>query len=323
MTSLRTRWNHFWFEPALPDNLGLCRIILFGTMFLFYVFMPLLFPARGLLQNFAPWGTVSHAFWNPVWLISVLHIPAPSAPLIGAIQIVWRTALLFSCIGLFTRVSTSLSFALGVYLFGVASGFGKVHHMEHVLVFSFLIMAFSRCGDAWSIDALIRKRRPDSAQRPLGMSGEYTWPVRLIWVVIVLIYFAAGVSKVRHSGFAWITSDNMHYMLLWHNYHAASADPLTNWGPIMSRSVVMTRMLAVCGMGFELALPIVLFNKRVRYVLIPSMVAMQIGIALLIGPDFFQMILCQLLWVPWDRVVAYVSGHREARLSNSVAYDRA
>jgi Vitamin K-dependent gamma-carboxylase len=288
-------------------------------MFLFYVITPWLFPLWGVLENFAPWGTVSHVFWNPVWLISVLHISAPSAQLIESIQIVWRAALLFSCIGLFTRVSTALSFALGVYLFGVASSFGKIHHMDHVLIFSFLIMAFSRCGDAWSVDALIRKRRASKPRNPVGVSSEYTWPVRMIWVVIVLIYFAAGISKMRHSGFAWITSDTMSKILIWHSYHTASSDPITRWGPMLSRSVVMTRILALCGMGFELALPLVLFSKRIRYVLIPSMVAMQIGIALMVGPSFYQMILCQLLWVPWDRVVAYVTRSGEGRLGNSVA----
>jgi hypothetical protein len=323
MTSFRTQWNHFWFEAVLPDNLGLCRIILFGTMFLYYVLTPWLFPPWGFREDFAPWGTVSHAFWNPVWLISVLHISAPSAQFLAAIQIVWRTALLFSCMGLFTRASTALSFVLGVYLIGIASSFGKIHHMEHVLVFSFLIMACSRCGDAWSIDALIRKWRPSNPQTPVGMSGEYTWPVRMIWVVIALIYFAAGISKVRHSGFQWITGGTMHSILLWHSYHTASADPLTTWGPLLSRSVVMSRMLAVCGMGFELAFPLALFSRRVRYVLIPTMVAMQIGIALLIGPNFYQMILCQLLWVPWDRVVAYATKPGEERLRNSMTHKRA
>lgn len=320
MTSLRNHWNHFWFEAASPDNLGLCRIILFGTMFLFYVLVPSLFPSWGLLENFAPWGTVSHVFWNPVWLISVLHISAPSAQLLDVIQIVWRASLLFSSIGLFTRVSTALSSALAIYLFGIAASFGRIHHMEHVVVFSFLIMAFSRCGDAWSIDALIRKWRANRSHRPVDpveMSGEYTWPVRMIWVVITLIYFAAGIAKVRHSGFAWITSDTMSHILIWHSYHAASADPLTHWGLMLSRSAVASRMLAACGMGFELAMPLVLFSKRVRYVLIPCMVAMQMGIALMVGPNFYQMILCQLLWVPWDRVVVYVTGPGEGRLRHS------
>ena len=115
---------------------------------------------------------------------------------------------------------------------------------------------FSRCGDAWSIDALIRKGRgANKTQGPAEMSGEYTWPVRMIWAVIVMIYFVAGVSKVRHSGFEWINSDTMHNILIWHSYHMASADPLTAWGhPMLSRSVVMSRIKLAIWTGWGLML---------------------------------------------------------------------
>jgi hypothetical protein len=313
MTSLRKHWNHFWFEPASPDNLGLCRIILFGTMFLYYLLTPWLFPSWGYLEDFVPWGSVSHAFWSPVWLVSVLHLPPPSTPVLGTVQIVWRAALILSCIGLFTRINTLLSFALGLYLFSVPVSFGKIHHMEHVLIFSFLIMAFSRCGDGWSLDALIRKTRVGAIQQQPVMSGEYTWPVRMIWVVIALIYFAAGISKLRHSGFQWINSDNMSWLLTSQYYHVSLADPLTRWGLAMARGVMIPRLLAASGMLLELALPIALFSRRCRCVLVPSVVAMQFGIAVLMGPNFYQMILCQLLWIPWDRVGAQVTRLRRVR----------
>jgi hypothetical protein len=300
------RWNHFWFEAVSPDNLGLCRIILFGTMFLFYVLTPLFFPSWGFLQDFAPWGSVSRIFWNPdpVWLISFLHVPPASMQVLEAMQIVWRAALLLSCIGLFTGISTAVSFGLGIYLFGMEASFGEIHHFEHVLIFAFLMMAFSPCGDAWSIDVLIRRARVGAIEEPSAKSGEYTWPVRMIWVVIVSIYFAAGVSKVRHSGFEWIDSDNMRNLLMSGYYHISNADPLTSWGLVVSRSVTIPRLMAAGSMILELTLPLALFSQRCRWVLIPSVAAMQFGIAVLMGPNFYQIILCQLLWVPWDRVLA-------------------
>ena len=323
MSLLRKHWNRFWFETASPDNLGLCRIVLFGTMFLYYVLAPRLFSSWGYLADFVPWGSVSRVFWRPVWLMAVLHLPPASTQALEAMQGVWRMALMLSCIGLFTRMSTAISFALGLYLFGVPASFGKIHHMEHVLIFSFLIMAFSRCGDAWSIDALIRKARAGAIQQPPAMSGEYTWPVRMIWVVIALIYFAAGVSKLRHSGFEWINSDNMRYFLVLEHYHLSDADPLTSWGLAMARGVALPRMMAATGMILELALPIALFIPRSRWVLVPSVAAMQFGIAVLMGPNFYQLILCQLLWVPWDRVVVRVAQPREDRHRDAMVHEGA
>jgi predicted DCC family thiol-disulfide oxidoreductase YuxK len=323
MTTLRKRWDRFWFEGASADNLGLCRIILFGTMFLFYVFTPRLFPSWGYHEDFTLWGPVSRVFWRPVWLMSVLHLPPASTQVLEIIQFVWRAALAFSCIGLFTRISTATSFILGIYLFGIPVSFGKIHHQEHVLIFTFFIMAFARCGDAWSIDNLIRKAKAGAIQQPTVVSAEYTWPVRLIWVVIALTYFAAGISKLRHSGLDWINSDNMSYFLTSSYYHIADAEPFTSWGLQIARSAIMSRIFAGMGVFLELSMIFTLFSRRSRWVLVPSVAAMQFGIAAMMGPNFYQMIICQLLWVPWDRVVAQTTRPNKARQKYTVLYDGA
>jgi predicted DCC family thiol-disulfide oxidoreductase YuxK len=323
LTTLRKRWDRFWFEASSPDNLGLCRIILFGTMFLFYISTPRLFPSWGYHEDFTLWGPVSRVFWRPVWLMAVLHLPPVSAQVLEILQFVWRAALALSCIGLFTRISTGTSFILGLYLFGVPVSFGKIHHQEHVLIFSFFIMAFSRCSDAWSIDSLIRKARAGAIQQPAVLSAEYTWPVRMIWAVIALTYFAAGISKLRHSGFDWINSDNMSYFLTSSYYHIADAEPFTSWGLQIARSAMMSRMFAGIGVFLELSMIFTLFSRRSRWVLVPSVAAMQFGIAAMMGPNFYQMIICQLLWVPWDHVVARVTRPNNVRQKYTVLYDGA
>jgi hypothetical protein len=145
----------------------------------------------------------------------------------------------------------------------------------------------------------------------------------MIWVVMAMIYFAAGVSKLRHSGFEWIASDNMSQRLIWQCYHISIADPLASWGPALARTVMIPRLLAACGMILELVLPMALFSQRSRWVLVPGVAAMQFGIAVLLGPNFYQLILCQLLWVPWDRVLAPVTRLSEARCRHPVDYDPA
>jgi predicted DCC family thiol-disulfide oxidoreductase YuxK len=41
------------------------------------------------------------------------------------------------------------------------------------------------------------------------------------------------------------------------------------------------------------------------------------------GPNFYQMIICQLLWVPWDRVVRWLETRYEGGRTYSVAFDGA
>src|SRR5918993_2010473 len=214
MQVLGERWTRFWFEPVGPLNLGICRILFFGAFFLFY-----------LREDFSVWGEVSKSFWMPIDLFELLHLSAFSSSLLAVVQSIWKVSLALSCMGTFTRTSTISSFVLGVYLLGLPHNFGKVEHSDALVVIVLGIMAVSRCGDACSIDRLIwrvRRRGDSSVERPRA-SGEYTWPVRTVWVMLALIFFAAGVSKLRHSGLEWIFSDNMAILLLKAQFEEKSA----------------------------------------------------------------------------------------------------
>lgn len=313
MGRIAQRWNNFWFKPASADNLGLCRVIFYGTMLLFYLLTPVLFPSWGWHEDFSAWGKVSDVFWNPIWLFARFHIPRFSADLLAVIELIWRIALAFSCFGLFTRLSTAVSFILGLYLFGLPNSFGKTHHLDTLMVFCFLIMAFSRCGDAWSVDRLIQTARhgADSLAQRRSLSGEYTWPVRTIWVVTSLVLFAAGFSKLRHSGLQWITGDTMAIFLVQANYHTTDAEPLTSWGLNLAQSTRLSHLLAAAAVALEIGFPIALFSRRARWFIVPIGALMQLGIAVLLGPNFYQMMLCYSLWVPWDRVAAQLKRPRE------------
>ena len=81
---------------------------------------------------------------------------------ISVIDAAWKLSLVFSAIGLFTRFSNATAFVLCVYLFGLPNSFGKTHHLDILLLWTFLIMTFSRCGDSWSVDRLIKTARNGS-----------------------------------------------------------------------------------------------------------------------------------------------------------------
>ncbi len=146
-------WRQFWFEPATPYNLGFCRALFYGALFLFYMQM-----------DFSAWAEVDTIFWKPIWLFSHFHIPVISENLIVIIQFVWKAALGLSCIGLLTRLSTFTSFVLGIYLLGLPHNFGKTNHSDAILVFIFGIMAVSHCGDDLSVDRWLTRLRKSTRQ---------------------------------------------------------------------------------------------------------------------------------------------------------------
>jgi hypothetical protein len=290
---LRKRWTRFFFEPVEPRNLGLCRVLFFGAFFLFY-----------LPQDFSAWGYVGDSFFDPIVLFEILRLPVLSSDLLVIVQGVWKVSLALSCLGLFTRVSTISSLTLGVYLLGLENNFGKVHENETLVVISIGILALSRCGDAYSIDRLISRWRQGSnpTQGHPRISGDYTWPVRAVWVVFALTFFAAGVSKLRHSGLEWIFSDNMAISLITAQYHNSNLDPLTSWGLYLAQHAWLLHLVAAGTIVLEVSYPLALFSSKARWVIVPSVFFMLVGVRLLLGPTFDQFLICHLFWVPWERV---------------------
>ena len=65
-------------------------------------------------------------------------------------------------------------------------------------------------------------------------------------------------------------------------------------------------MLAAATVVFESGFPLALFSRRARWIIVPVMVCIQVGIHMLMGIDFRQFMIVYLFWVPWDRVGLFV-----------------
>jgi hypothetical protein len=124
MRWLHSRWRHFWFEPTPPVNLGICRALCYGGLFLSF-----------LGHDFSAWAEVSGVFWQPIWLLRRLHLPMLPGEMLDLLQLLWKAALGLCCIGLWTRFSTFIAFLLGVYLLGLPRSFGGISHTDCLLVF--------------------------------------------------------------------------------------------------------------------------------------------------------------------------------------------
>ncbi len=285
-------WNAFWFAPGPASTLGTCRLLFFGALFLWQ-----------LPHDFSAWGAYSSAWWMPIPLFDVLRVPAFSPATIEWIQAVWKVALLLSAIGWFARPAMAVAFVLGTYLMGLPHNFGQTQHFDTLVVFASGALALSRAGDACSVDAIRDAAGTRGGERPPD-DGEYTWPIRLVWVMMALIFFAAGVSKLRHSGLEWIFSDNLSYLLLRQQYHLSDGEPLTRWGIWVANHAWASRGLAAMSVGVETMFPLALFSRRARCVIVPAGLCFLIGIRTLMGPTFEQFMMCYVFWLPWSRIGA-------------------
>jgi predicted DCC family thiol-disulfide oxidoreductase YuxK len=301
------RWAYnLLFAPATPGNLGFCRLLFFALMTWFYWKL-----------DYTVWGNLPASFQNanPILIYKMLGLGVPAVATLAVMQAVFKVALVLACVGLLTRVSCFAALISGAYVIMVPHTFGKTGHGDGNLVLAMLILAFSRCGDAWSIDAVIRSWR-GARVRDRVMSGEYTWPTRCVWLLTAMVFLAAGIAKLRLSGFsAWAMSDNMANVLLQHKY---KSHPPTNWGVWIAQFPILYKTLAALTIIVEVAFPLALISRYARWVFVPSMFLMQVGIGLTMGVWFIQFMFIYLFWVPWDSI-----GRAIQRVAASIIQQRA
>lgn len=284
----------FWFAPTTPTNLGIGRMLLFGLTLWFY--WPI---------DYTVWGTDSldPAFANhPIFLFRFLHLAVTPVKTIAILEFVWKLGLFMSCIGLFTRFINKVTFLVGLYVMALPNNFGKTGHGDAVLVLAMFVMALSKCGDGWSMDALIRawiRRDPRGSAKPA--SGEYRWPVRMVWLLSAMVFFGAGVTKLRWSGLAWVTSDNLSNTIMQHYYGSISRTP-SGLGLWVAQHKLLCKIIAGMTILIEIGFPLALFSKAARWVLVPAMFLAQVGIYQLMGVLFLQFMFVYAFWVPWDRI---------------------
>ena len=288
-------WNQLWFQPWGPENLGLTRALVSG-----------LFLWSHLSWDFSHWVRVSEAFWLPVPLIHALGIDIPSAPLVQSLQRVFFVALTLGFIGLFTRAAFVVTFLSGLYLFGMRQSFGFVEPAEGHFFIMFGIFAMSRCGDAFSVDSLLRRLRGRADHLSKEMArGTYSWPVKLMQLVFVSVFFAGGIAKLRLGGLDWFLSDNLALTV-----QVIDLGPLSHW---LADNVVLGQFLSVGALALELLSPLALFSRRARMVIVPSLFFMQIGFAVTMRATFRTFFLTYAFWIPWERLLDLARGESGRR----------
>ena len=291
---MRSAFSGFFFKDAGPLNLGICRFLFYGIILCLY-----------LGRDFSQWARVPDVLWHPIFIFDFFRIPVLSADILGFLGVLWLASLLLSALGFLTRLSALCSFAVGFYLLGMENSFAKTHHMESLMLVIFCVLCFSRCGDGFSLDAVFRRRY---GWWPFGPGAEgpgpaYRWPVRLIWVLITLVFCAAGVSKLRNPDLKWITSEYMATLLVNKGLAGDRVEPLIGWLPLwLGSKVWLSSFLAGVTVLLESCAPLALVSGRLRAVIVPGLFFMLSGFWIVMGIPFPQWLAAFVFWVPWDDI---------------------
>ena len=291
-----------------PLNIGIARVLL--GLFLIYK----------LIRY--EWAKI------PEW-------PHPLVPVVPAFQhrlsleylpvlaFVALVALVGFIIGYRVRVSAFLSAALVTVLATIRYTYNPSHTSEllYTGVLLLLLYAVFAEEDLLTIDELRRTgTRPlneltNHLETATATKGPYSHsPLRWGLVVVALLYFQAGFSKLVYGApIEWIQSESLSRYILYESMEVGRL-PV---GEFLLQFPVLVTVLALTTIALEVGfLPAVVAGWRLEPFLI-GLLGMHTGIMYAVGPIFLDQMFILLLFIPWDRVYAALKPNR----SLEIVYD--
>ena len=263
------------------------RSIVHGTFLISILFTS--FSALGALpatilrptgaMKFLPW-TFYDRLQTPTGMISL--------------KAVLVVSLLLSTTGLLTVVSTKTSFLLVLFYQGLLRSFGHFNHDEMLAVYYLAVLAFTPCGDEFSLDNRLLKW---SKERP---AFAYAYPILLMQLLMAWVYFTSALIKLRVAGLKYLSSDNLPALAIFHsldNLHDTHFR-FAFWLPqIKSYLPIAVALILV----WELSFPLAIVWRRVRWWILGAGLVFHVSTLFLMNIFFPHQLAMYLIFVDWDR----------------------
>lgn len=296
-----TAWERFWFTPAQTSTLALFRIA-FGVVILGWAISlaPSLysfFSDDGVLPGHPDSGTGS---WGVLQLTST-----PAA--VTVLYLLLVVAAISLIVGFASRLA-----AIVVWVALVSFGrrdpwvLNSGDLMLAVLAF-YLVLAPS--GTALSIDRWLGAR-----SRFWEFPLRSIWPLRLIQVQVGIVYFFAVWEKVR--GQTWNDGTAVSYAF---RIEDLERFPVPSF---ITDSLVLSNVLTFGTLGMELALAILVWNRKLRPWVLLGGVALHLGIDFAVRVGFFSFaaLVAYIAFLPPDTVSTWVYRLRDRAVRSRFAW---
>ena len=236
-------WNQFFFAREIPYGMALARISL---------------PAVLLVDIVRRWG-YARELYSTDGSLATLHsnfgipdmLPEFSAPVAVGLFTALAVLLVTSAIGWCTRLSL-LGSCLLYFYFCYMDCLSTVTKYSVISQHIMLLLAMSNCGDIWSVDAWVAKRRGIrlDCRAPV-------WPQRLAQILFGMIYFGAAITKMHTDGF--FSGDQLvFWMMTFINNEHPLGDQLTRYPLIVSISCYATFL-------WEVVFIFTVFQQRMKW----------------------------------------------------------
>jgi hypothetical protein len=287
-------WNRFWFEPMSTSTLAVVRIA-FGVVILAWAvsLAPDLFAFYsddGIVPSqpddypgTGAWGVLGIFESDLAVVVVYLLLLLASLAVIVGFQARIASLVLFVCVLSFTRRDPWILNSGDLFL--------------RVLAF---YLVFAPTGAALSLDAW-RK----SSERFWEFPLRAPWALRLIQVQLTILYLAAVWAKARGS--SWNDGTAVSYAL---RIGDLERFPVPDF---VTDSLVISNLMTYGTLATELAIPILVWNRRLRPWVLLFGVFLHLGIdyGVRVGFFTFAILVLYIAFVPPKTMEAWVRSFRE------------
>ena len=299
--------TRFFQVEGHPFNLAFFRVVLFlGLLLLFDAEDVVLFGGLPEVLRTSPPG-MGFLF---------AHVPISEAWATGAFRL-FQLSCFSAMVGFRARTSAFLVVVFGVYALGIPQLYGKINHYHHLLWFA-TILAASPCGDSFSVDALLQRRRQATASR-LSLpkpARAYALPLRCIWLLLGLIYFFPGLWKFALCGPEWALSDNLKYVMYAQWFAHGGYVPAFR----LDHYPLLYQGAALATLAFELLFIFLIFSPRLHPFAVLTGLAFHNMAGAFLRIFFFDLQLCYVAFANWHAFFLRV-GRRVYRTPARFRYD--
>ena len=227
------------------------------------------------------------------------NLYAPS--IVNAFYFVWIAVLLLLVLGVLTRWTSILNYALLYYFFilrGVFVGHGA-DWVYHSMGFYLMFMTSDRCFCLWH-HWFPRQRKSHWGDT------DFVWPLRLAQINFIFIYFSAGVAKLFDP--VWLDGSALELTLA----HPFLAYPTASW---MELSPLFLAGLTYLTTVWQLAFPLALFSRPLRVFFVLSALIFHVFIAITMRVGWFSEIMIASSLLFWDDFAFYFYRRKESEES--------
>jgi len=207
-------------------------------------------------------------------------------------------SLMLSTAGFLSFILTKTSFLLVLFYQGVLRSFGHFNHDEMLGVYCLAVLAFTPCGDDFSLDHWLRRTEKE---RPLW---AYAYPILLMQLLMAWTYFSSALIKLRIAGLKYLSVDNLPALAIFHsldNLHDTHFK-LAFWLPQVKEYLPFA-------VGFiliwELLFPLAVFWRRVRWWILGVGIIFHFSTLFLMNIFFLHQLAMYLVFINWDRFSPY------------------